>query len=46
MALAALAIREAESHLNAGNHDDLISECLARATRAIAKALPTNGDSQ
>jgi hypothetical protein len=41
MALAVLAIREAEAHLNAGNHDDLISEALDRAQAAISKATAT-----
>jgi hypothetical protein len=38
LATAIIAIRAAEQHINAGNHEDLIIEAIDEAVAALARA--------
>ncbi len=38
LSAASIAIRAAEQHLNAGNHEDLIIEAIDEAVAALARA--------
>jgi hypothetical protein len=38
LAAAVIAVRAAEQHLNAGNHEDLIIEAIDEAVAALARA--------
>jgi len=38
LAAAVIAVRAAEQHLNAGNHEDLIVEAIDEAVAALARA--------